>query len=144
MNTIIRSFLLLAIVALTSADAVAQVDTISYRQMGLGTGYRYHGKLLSMRKLSKIVNTDPQAALWLQRYKTNTVVSTALSFAAGYFVGYEIGRNKATGQSVRPGFIGASAVMLAVAIPIGHKANKQLKRSVRLYNNKVMGRVPAQ
>jgi hypothetical protein len=142
--TRVSLFCLFAIMLHTSVNANAQNDTISYRRMGLGTAYRYKGKILSMRKLSNMVNKDAEAALLLQRSKTNTVIATAFSFAAGYFVGYEIGRNKATGQPMRPAFTGAGAVMLGVAIPISIKGGKQLKRSVRIYNHKMAGRAVLQ
>ncbi len=141
MHYIIRAALicLIALSVLTTANAHTPSDTISYRQMGLGTAYRYNGKILSMRKLSNLVNKDPEAALLLQKSKTNTVIATAFSFAAGYFIGYEIGRNKSTGQPMRPAFIGAGVVMLGVAIPISSRGNKQLNRSVRIYNHKKAG-----
>jgi len=137
-----KNILFLLVLCLGAGREHAQRDTITFRRTFLGTTYRYQGDLLSTRKLTRLIANDAEAMAMLNKAKTNQAVATVLSCAAGYLIGYEVGRTIGGGGNMRPGFVAASVVCFGIAVPLGNQAGRQVGRSVRIFNSKRGGRTP--
>lgn len=98
-------------------------------------GYKYsqEGKTLSMGKLVKTMESNPDAHVLIKKAQNNNILATMLGATGGVLVGYPIGTTLGGGKTNWL-MVGIGAGLVIVGIPITSGAKKNTKKAIELYN----------
>jgi len=110
---------------------------LTYEKAGGGLMVKQGKKELNQRELFDVLNEDADASVFVGRYKTKNVGSTALSLVGGGLIGFPLGQAIGGGE---PQWVLALAGVgvLAIAIPIAISANKDIKTGIDVYNENLV------
>lgn len=128
-NTLIICFLCMI---LSHLNAQNQSDSIEVTKK-MGTVFRQHGKILTVRQLQEITRSNSKAYNEMKIANSNATGSFIFGFAGGALIGWPIGSAIGGGK---PNWalagIGAGLVVLSIPFSVGY--TKHAKSAVRIYN----------
>jgi hypothetical protein len=85
--------------------------------------------------LRKELNDFPDSKLYFEKYQKSRKVSALLSLTGGLMViAGAISRPRTTEPALSNGLFIGGVVFMGTSIPFGFKANKQIRKSIFLYN----------
>ncbi|TBN01891.1 hypothetical protein EYD45_12750 [Hyunsoonleella flava] len=98
-------------------------------------GYKYSqdGNLMTMKDLVKTMASNQEAFELIKKAQSNNTLASIIGFAGGGLIGWPIG-TAAGGGDANWALAGIGAGLVAIAIPISSRVNKNAKSAVELYN----------
>lgn len=137
-----RAIFIFCILALTTIASKAQgvnngisvtADTISIKKVSGAYQFYQGDNRLNTKQFKNRVKPNEQAYRFVKSAQTTSAVSTILAYAGGFMIGWPIGTALAGGDP-NWAIAGVGAGLIVVAIPIGQKSKKQIRRAVNIYN----------
>jgi hypothetical protein len=98
-----------------------------------GTKFYQGNQRITMRQVTEVMGTNPQALTYLKKAKTNNTISIIFGVIGGALVGYELGR-AAGGGDINGAVIAAGAGCIVFSIPFSIAGGKNTKKAVNTYN----------
>ena len=130
--------LLLLFLSCTAAQGISQrasyKDSIEFTE-NFFTGMRFyqHDHRLTFTGLSNVMHGNQEALAYLNKAKTNNVVSFIAGFIGGFLIGYELG-NSIGGNKINWAVVGTGAGFVVIGIPFDIGARRNARKAVYLYN----------
>lgn len=125
-------YILSFIFILSGINVQAQSDSIQIKKK-LGTVFQQNGKNLTVGKMLKIMETNPEAYSEMKKANTNYTFGMIFSGAGGFLVGWPIGTYLGGGD---PDWVlaavGAGLIVAGITITTGF--TKHAKNAVTIYN----------
>lgn len=122
--------LIISIITLT----ICHAQKIEMEKVFGGYKYTQNGDNLSLSELTKTVKANTKSFQLIKKAKTKAVFGMILGGIGGGLTGYPIGTAIGGGEpNWTLAAIGAGC--LAIALPLGNSADKNIKQSVELYNS---------
>jgi hypothetical protein len=119
-----------------SGISVAQSasDSIVVQKVFGGYSFIKDGKPMNLKNLKLTLQNNPQAYEVFRKAQGTYFMTSMLSYAGGYLIGYPIGTMLYGGE---PQWVmaGIGAGLIAIAIPIGNEFNKRALNAVDIYNS---------
>ncbi len=135
----IFKYVLVFLVIMSSVSAFAQQsDTLSFWKGGM----LYQGKrYMKPAQIAPILlkNEDTEMSALFRKYKSNRGSANVFGFLGGVGMGYSLG-SLIGGSKFPTGMFAAGVGVTAIGLIFNGKANKSLKRAIRLYNGKQAGK----
>lgn len=116
----------------------AQSQQIEKEKVFGGYKYSVDGKIVSMKEMINLMESNTQAMALMKKAKSNTTLATILGGAGGALIGFPIG-TAIGGGDANWTLAGVGAGLIIVAIPIASGANKKANQAVDLYNSSLNG-----
>ena len=116
-----------------SLKTAGSSDFLSYEKDGGSWKAKQKGRELTQDELFFVLNSDYESAEYVGKFKTKNTIGAILGGFGGAFIGFPIGAAIAGGE---PQWIMALAGVgvLAIAIPVGISAGKDIRKGVDVYN----------
>lgn len=106
---------------------------LTYEKGGGGLIVKQGERELNQGELFDTLNEDPESARYVGRYKTKNVAGAILGGIGGGLIGFPLGQALGGGDPLWVLAI-AGAGVIAVAIPIGISAGKDIRKGMDVYN----------
>lgn len=110
-----------------------QADSLALKKVFGGYKVTQNGNAVNLSQLQNIVRDNPEAYSEVNSVKSKQGLLTVMGLLGGGAIGYTLG-TAAGGGEPQWTIAGVGAGLIALAIPISIKSNKQLKHAVELYN----------
>lgn len=133
-----KSILVLLVVMSSVSTFAQQSDTLSFWKGGV----MYQGKrYMKPAQIAPILlkNEDTEVNALFSKYKSNRGAANVFGFLGGLGMGYSLG-SLIGGSKFPTGMFAAGVGVTAIGLIFNGKANKSLKKAIRLYNGKQAGK----
>jgi len=94
------------------------------------------GDILTYKELINTLSISPETQAALKKHKSGRGGANVLGAIGGFMIGWPIGTSLGGGDP-EWALLGAGVGLVAVAIPIESKANRNLEEAVNIYNNNI-------
>lgn len=130
-----KRILLFVLVQLCTLMVIGQVtpDTIEIRKKALGSVYLKNGNYLNVKQLTSLTKPIKPAHQQIQKAKFTLFFASLFSYVGGGLIGYPIGTAIGGGEPYW-GMAAAGVGIGGLGILLGTVTDKQIKKSVTLYN----------
>jgi len=114
---------------------VAQIstDTLVIKK---GLTFQQNQKTYTFKEVPALMHNNKQAYEFIQKARTQSIISNVLSFAGGGFIGWPLGTAIAGGEANWT-LAAIGAGLIVVAIPVFSSAKKNATKAVQIYNEGV-------
>ena len=102
-----------------------------------GTVYKLDGKALSLSKVEKHIEPNPEAVQIYRKGKPYYYSGMICAGVGGFLIGYPIGRAMSSDEDMNWAVLGAGIGTSAVGVFLSAVADKKFKNGVTLYNNQL-------
>ncbi len=119
---------------MTAMMVQAHTDTIGITKKWYSLSFQTNGWTLTNKQLEKKLRKDVDAAVLYQDGKNIKILSSVVSFAGGFLIGYDQGRARASRTPKNLLVEGIGVGLIAVSIPINIAARRSMIRAVQTYN----------
>jgi|GEM_PF-1361319 len=92
--------------------------------------------ILTYKELINMLNTNSETHALVKKHKSGRGGANVLGAIGGFMIGWPIGTSLGGGDP-EWALLGAGVGLVAVAIPIESKANRNLEEAVNIYNNNI-------
>lgn len=130
-----RILLIWTLLIVCFSFAFGQAPTDSIRMEKIFGGYQFYqgNNRLKMSQLVRIMQPNEQAYKEIKAAQSTNTIASVIGGIGGFMVGWTLGTVAGGGEPIWA-MAGVGAGLIAVAIPISHKFNKQAKTAVNTFN----------
>lgn len=125
--------LVLQLIAFTALLAQTPNQPIEVNKIKGGHSYTQDGKALTYPQLITVMQSNEEAVKQVKTAKTNGSVAMVMAGAGGFCIGWPLGTALGGGEPSW-GMLGVGVVLVAIALPLAAKSDKQVKAAVDNYN----------
>lgn len=126
--------IILTLIFTLATISFCNAQKIEMKKIFGGYIYSQDGNKMTMGKMVKAMESNPDALKFMKKAKSNNVLASILGGAGGALIGFPIG-TAIGGGDANWTLAGIGAGLVAIGIPISSGVNKNAKKAVDLYNS---------